>query len=266
MKIVVFLEQIVNTQVKLYGVDYFDSSKASEDDLVINPTSKNAIEGALKLKKALGAEVTAVCMQGLKPIKAIREAIAMGCDSGIEVANDGLYNDDPLVIAKVYTKVLEKIGDYDLVLLGVEEQPTGAYAVSAMLAELLNLPSVLYAEEIETLDNSLKITHIIEGGKKIVEMPMKGVISCTDSQYFVPRYTSMRGILTAKRAVIPKWELSDIGLTTEDISKDAALIKEVSMSNIVIEKETYIIKEGEPEEMVEELLSKLKEDEVKLGA
>ncbi|MHA1223193.1 MAG: electron transfer flavoprotein subunit beta, partial [Candidatus Heimdallarchaeaceae archaeon] len=66
--------------------------------------------------------------------------IAMGCDSGIEVANDGLYNDDPLVIAKVYTKVLEKIGDYDLVLLGVEEQPTGAYAVSAMLAELLNLP------------------------------------------------------------------------------------------------------------------------------
>jgi len=182
------------------------------------------------------------------------------------VANDGLYNDDPLVIAKVYTKVLEKIGDYDLVLLGVEEQPTGAYAVSAMLAELLNLPSVLYAEEIETLDNSLKITHIIEGGKKIVEMPMKGVISCTDSQYFVPRYTSMRGILTAKRAVIPKWELSDIGLTTEDISKDAALIKEVSMSNIVIEKETYIIKEGEPEEMVEELLSKLKEDEVKLGA
>jgi len=102
----------------------------------------------------------------------------------------------------------------------------------------------------------LKITHIIEGGKKIVEMPMKGVISCTDSQYFVPRYTSMRGILTAKRAVIPKWELSDIGLTTEDISKDAALIKEVSMSNIVIEKE----------EMVEELLSKLKEDEVKLGA
>jgi len=70
----------------------------------------------------------------------------------------------------------------------------------------------------------------------------------------------MRGILTAKRAVIPKWELNDIGLNSGEISKDAALIKEVSLSNIVIEKETYIIKEGEPEEMVEELLSKLTED------
>ncbi|OLS31830.1 MAG: hypothetical protein HeimAB125_14980, partial [Candidatus Heimdallarchaeota archaeon AB_125] len=44
MKIIVFIEQIVSTQVKLQGVDYFDSSRVSEDDLVINPSSKNALE------------------------------------------------------------------------------------------------------------------------------------------------------------------------------------------------------------------------------
>ena len=67
MKIIVFIDQIVNTQVKLQGVDYFDSSKVNEDDLVINPNSKNAIEGALKLQDSIGAEVTAVCVKGLKP-------------------------------------------------------------------------------------------------------------------------------------------------------------------------------------------------------
>jgi len=52
MKIVVFLEQIVNTQVKLYGVDYFDSSKASEDDLVINQMMDFIMTTLLLLQKS----------------------------------------------------------------------------------------------------------------------------------------------------------------------------------------------------------------------
>ena len=75
MKIVVFIQQIVSTQVKLQGVDYFDASRVSDDDLVINPTGKNANEGALKLKDSQGAEVTAVCVRGIKPNKALKEAI-----------------------------------------------------------------------------------------------------------------------------------------------------------------------------------------------
>ena len=134
-----------------------------------------------------------------------------------------------------------------------------------MLAENLNLPSVLYAEEIEIQGDKLRIGHVLEGGRKIVEMPMKGIISCSDSQFFIPRYTSMRGILTAKRAVIPTWTAADLGLSASVVGKEAASLKQVSLTNIEIEKETYIIKDGEPEEMVDNLLAKLKEDEVKLG-
>ncbi|MHA1954522.1 MAG: electron transfer flavoprotein subunit beta/FixA family protein, partial [Candidatus Heimdallarchaeaceae archaeon] len=134
MKIVVLIQQIVSTQVKLQGVDYFDASRISEDDLVINPSGKNAIEGALKLKDGYGAEVTAVCVRGLKPEKALREAIAMGCDNAIVVKDDSFYTDDPLLLAEIYVKILEKIGEYDLVFLGVEEQSTSSFAVAAMLA------------------------------------------------------------------------------------------------------------------------------------
>ncbi len=266
MKIIVFIEQIVSTQVKLKGVDYFDSSRVSDDDLVINPSSKNALEGALKLKDQLEAEVTAVCVRGLKPNKALREAIAMGCTDAIEIADETIYTDDPLLLAKVYVETLGKIGEFDLVFLGVEEQSTGSYAIGAMLSEKLGLPSVLYAEELEVIDSGYKVGHVLEGGRKIVAMPSKGVISCSDSQYFTPRYTSMRGILTAKRAEIPKWTAADLGLSSSVVGKEAASLIEVSFSNIVLEKESYIIKEGEPEEKVENLLAKLKEDEVKLGA
>ncbi|MHA1446664.1 MAG: electron transfer flavoprotein subunit beta/FixA family protein, partial [Candidatus Heimdallarchaeaceae archaeon] len=243
MKIIVFIEQIVSTQVKLQGVDYFDSTRVSEDDLVINPSSKNALEGALKLKDQLGAEVTAVCVRGLKPNKALREAIAMGCTDAIEIADETIYTDDPLLLAKVYVEALGKIGEFDLVFLGVEEQSTGSYAIGAMLSEKLGLPSVLYAEELEVIDSGYKVGHVLEGGRKIVAMPSKGVISCSDSQYFTPRYTSMRGILTAKRAEIPKWTAADLGLSSSVVGKEAASLIEVSFSNIVLEKESYIIKE-----------------------
>ena len=97
-------------------------------------------------------------------------------------------------------------------------------------------------------------------------MPKKGVISCIDSQYFTPRYTSMKGILTEKRAVIPVWTAAELGLSSNIVGKEAASLIEVSFSNIVLDKESYMITEGEPEEKVENLLAKLKEDEVKLGA
>ncbi|MBY9000469.1 MAG: hypothetical protein KGD64_06110 [Candidatus Heimdallarchaeota archaeon] len=266
MKIIVFIQQIVSTQVKLQGVDYFDASRVSEDDLVINPTGKNAIEGALKLKDTQGAEVTAVCVRGIKPSKALKEAIAMGCTTAIEIADEAFYTDDPYLLAKIYAKALEKIGNYDLILLGVDEQSTSSYATAAMLAEMLEIPSVLYAEEMEVIDNGFRVGHVLEGGKKVVEIPQKALISCSDSQYFIPRYTTMRGILAAKKAVIPVWATADLGIESSEVNSDAASLQLVSLSNIIIEKETFLIKDGDPEEMVDKLLAKLKEDEVKLGA
>ena len=265
MKIIVFIDQILSTQVKLRGVDFFDASKANEDDLIINPNSKNAIEGALKLKDSLGATITAVCIRGLKPIKALREAIGLGCTEAIEIADDSFYTDDPLLLAKIYIAALEKIGDFDLVFLGAEEQSHSSYAVAAMLAEKLGLPSVLYVEEMETIENGFRVEHVLEGGRKVVETPMKALFSISDSQYFTPRYTTMRGIAKAKTAIIPTWKADDLGIGASIVGREAASLQQISLSNIVIEKESYIITEGEPEEMVDNLLVKLKEDEIKLG-
>ena len=266
MKVIVFIRQIVNPQIQLEGVDYFDMTKVTDDDLVINPFDKNALEGALKIKDKLGATVTAVCVRGKNPVKALREAIAMGCDDAIAVDNAKIDTEDPYILSKVYAKVLEKMGEYDLVLTGAEENGYISYADAVMLAEITNLPAVFYAEELDLKENSIVVSHTLEGGKQIVEMPMKGLLSCVDSQYFTPRYTSMRGILKAKRAQIPTWSLADLGLTEEEVGEAAAKLQKVSLENIVIEKESYILKDEEPEEMVDKLLKKLKEDGIKLGA
>ncbi|MHA1303487.1 MAG: electron transfer flavoprotein subunit beta/FixA family protein [Candidatus Heimdallarchaeaceae archaeon] len=266
MNVVVFIRQILDPQVKLEGVDYFDESKINPDDLIINPLDKNAIEGALKLKDSEGAKVTAVCVVGVKPEKALREAIAMGCNTGIKVSNEQIYTEDPLILAKVYAKVLEKIGEYDLVFLGGQVLPTSSFAVAPMLAEMLQIPSVIYAEHMEKNEEGFLVSRVLEGGKEILQIPGHALISCSDSEFFTPRYTSMRGIMMSKRAQIPTWTLDDLNLPAEEITKENSTLVHVSLENIIIEKESFILRDGEPEEMVDQLLEKLKEDGVKLGA
>ncbi|MHA1866356.1 MAG: electron transfer flavoprotein subunit beta/FixA family protein [Candidatus Heimdallarchaeaceae archaeon] len=266
MNIVVFIRQILDPQVNLEGIDYFDESKINVDDLIINPIDKNAIEGALKFKDSDGATVTAVCVGDMKPEKAVREAIAMGCNSGIVVNSKEIFSHDPVTMAKVYQKILEKIGEYDLVMIGGQVMPTSSYAEAPMLAELLDIPSVLYVEKLEKKDNAFIVSRVLEGGKEIVQVPLgQSLFSISDSEYFIPRYTSMRGIMMSKRAQIPTWTLEDLGLSASDIGKDSSDLEVVSLENIVIEKESFIISEGEPEEMVDKLLEKMKEDGIKLG-
>ncbi len=266
MNIVVFIRQILDPQVNLEGIDYFDESKINSDDLVINSLDKSAIEGALKLKDSEKATVTVVCVGGIKPEKALREAIAMGCDKAIKVSDKNINTDDPLVLARVYGKVLEKIGEYDMVFIGGQVLPTSSFAVAPMLSELVDIPGIMYVETMEKKEDGFEVSRIIEGGKEILHVPTHSLISCSDSDFFTPRYTSMRGIMMSKRAQIPEWSLEDLGLTLEEVDKEHSQLQLVSLENIVIEKESYIIKEGEPEEMVDQLLAKLKEDGIKLGA
>lgn len=52
--------------------------------LVINPYDENAIEVALQLKEKIGdAKVTAITLGGADTNKALRRALAMGCDQAV---------------------------------------------------------------------------------------------------------------------------------------------------------------------------------------
>jgi electron transfer flavoprotein beta subunit len=52
---------------------------------VVNPLDLYAIETALRLKEAHGGTVTVVTMGPSPAVKALREAIAMGCDDGVRL-------------------------------------------------------------------------------------------------------------------------------------------------------------------------------------
>lgn len=80
MKIVVCIKQVPDTsEVKLDP----KTNTLIRDGVpsIINPDDKSGIEAALRIKEQVGGTVTVVCMGPPQADVAIREALAMGCET-----------------------------------------------------------------------------------------------------------------------------------------------------------------------------------------
>jgi len=89
----------------------------NREEYIINPNDKNALEEALKLKDEQGAEVVAVTMGPERADDALREAMAMGADSGFLLTDEAFEKADISVATTVLGTAIQKIGDYDLIIV-----------------------------------------------------------------------------------------------------------------------------------------------------
>ena len=82
MKIIVPIKQVPETsKVKMDPVT--GTMVRTGVESIINPLDLYAIETAIRLKEKHGGTITVISMGPPQAMKAIREAIAMGCDDGV---------------------------------------------------------------------------------------------------------------------------------------------------------------------------------------
>jgi len=179
--------------------------------------------------------------------------MAMGADKGIHINDETLEETDGLGIAKALKAVAEK-GNYDLILTGAQADD-GAAQVGGMLAALLDLPYASLVNYIEVVDDkTLKIGREIEGGnQEINEISLPCVLSI-QTGINEPRYVGIRGIRKVASVEIPEMELSDLGLSEDDVTP-----KVKRLDYFVPEMgEGAEILEGDMEEVAEKLVELLK--------
>ncbi len=83
---------------------------------IVNPLDLYSIETALMLKEKYGATVTVLTMGPLNAVKALKEAIAMGCDEGYILSDRAFAGADTWSTAYALVNAIKRIGDYDLIL------------------------------------------------------------------------------------------------------------------------------------------------------
>jgi electron transfer flavoprotein beta subunit len=220
MKIAVCVKQVPDTwaEKKLRADDSTLDRESAEG--VLNELDEYAVEEALRLGEAHGAEVTVVSMGPERAAESIRKALSMGADAGIHLVDDSLHGSDALATSYALASILAGRG-FDLIILGSESTDARMSVVPAMLAERLGLPQVTFAQKVTVDGGSVTIERQADYGYDTVTASLPAVVSVVE-KINEPRYPSFKGIMAAKKKPVETLSAGDAGLDAGRIGLGAA--------------------------------------------
>lgn len=209
MRIIVLVKQVPDmenvTFDRVRGV--VDRNSAGTE---INPFDLNALEAAVAIAEQNGAEVSVLSMGPPSCETALREAIARGADSGYLLSDRKFGGSDVRATSMTLAAGIRKIGDFDLILCGMQTVDGDTGQVGAEVAEMLGIPHVSYAEKLNAFDEeTITVTTSIWEGTYLKKMRFPLLVTVT-KEINVPRMPSFRSKMKARSAIIVKWGAEDL--------------------------------------------------------
>jgi len=179
---------------------------------IVNPLDLYAIETALQLKEERGGSVTVVSMGPRTAEKAIREALAMGCDEGVLVTGKAFAGSDTHATSYALSKVVERLAPCDLVLTGVRATDGDTGQVGPGVASFLRAPLATEVSAIlEATDTHIIVERLVESGYEKLRLPLPCLLTVV-KEISYPRLPTLRGKQRARKAQIPIWSPEELGL------------------------------------------------------
>lgn len=225
MNIYVFVKRVPDTESKIRINP--EGTNIIFDDLnyVLNPYDEYAVEEALRIKEAQGAQVTAFSVGGEDSIAILRKCLAMGVDEAVLIKDERTEDYDAYRTARIIAKVLEsKYPEYSLLFFGKQSVGADNASVPSMVAGILDLPQVNVVTKL-SLEGQKGIAHReIEGALERVEFSLPAVLSAQKGLN-EPRYETLKGIMAAKRKTIPIIDLSELGFQEGDLKAGLEVVK-----------------------------------------
>jgi electron transfer flavoprotein beta subunit len=223
---------------------------------VISVFDERAVEAACRLKDKNKGKITVISMGTAKAADVVRHALSMGADDGFVLQDDAFENLDSFGTAYVLSKAIKKIGAFDVVLCGRQAADWGAGEVGSILAEILAIPVVTLASNIELVNNMLRVKRIVRDGFEVLEAPMPSLITVS-SEIGLPRLPGGLGLMMARRKVIPAWKAADIGAEAAQLDKANAHTEVTGLSVPNRKSQCEMIPGATPGEAAANLASKI---------
>jgi len=194
MKIYVCIKRVPDTaaRIRIDGT----SIDPSGVKYVVSPYDEFAVEAALRAKEAKGdGEVVVLTVGDAAAAEQLRAALAMGADRAVLL--EGEVGMDGLATARALAAELKE-AQPDLVLFGMKAVDGDQQQVGPMVAELMELPCVTVAAEIELEGDAVVAHREVEGGVEVMEATLPAIVTMTKGEH-EPRYASLKGIMAAKK-------------------------------------------------------------------
>jgi electron transfer flavoprotein beta subunit len=203
--------------------------------LMFGDFEKCALEEAVRIKEKHGGKVIALAVGSPKLRDTIKEALAIGADEAIILTDSIFQESDAMGSARVLAKSIEKIGEYDLILLGDSSADEYSGEIPPRIAELLDLPQVGSVRELKILEDDDQTTNVkgirvvrdLEDVLEVVELDLPAVVGVT-SELNIPRLAPLSAILKAGRKPLHEWGPEDINIAADEVGMNASTVEVIS--------------------------------------
>ena len=219
MKVLVPVKRVIDYNVKVRVKADNSGVELTNVKMAMNPFDEIAVEQALRLKEAGGAEeVVVVSIGPAQNQETIRTALAMGADRGIHI--EALHDIEPLAVAKLLKAVVERENP-GLVLVGKQAIDDDCNQTGQMLAALLGWAQGTFVSALDVAGDTAKIVREVDGGLEHLEIKMPAIVS-VDLRLNEPRYASLPNIMKAKKKPLDSLTVDDLGV---DIKPRLTVVK-----------------------------------------
>ncbi|HEY9686530.1 MAG TPA: electron transfer flavoprotein subunit beta/FixA family protein [Coleofasciculaceae cyanobacterium] len=189
--IYVLIKQVPDQSAKA-GINPDGTIDRAKAKRMLNPFDRYALQAALHTKQKYGGKVTAISMGPPPAVEILMEAIEHGADMGYLLSDRRLAASDTLATAYALHKVIQHLGQPDLIFCGLQTTDGDTAQVGPQIAERLALPQTSYCEDFRVEDGKVVARRVIEGGYQWVRMEMPALITVANS-YHPLAYKSIRG-------------------------------------------------------------------------
>ena len=219
MKVLVPVKRVIDYNVKVRVKADNSGVELANVKMAMNPFDEIAVEQALRLKEAGGAEeVVVVSIGPAQNQETIRTALAMGADRGIHI--EALHDIEPLAVAKLLKAVVERENP-GLVLVGKQAIDDDCNQTGQMLAALLGWAQGTFVSALDVAGDTAQIVREVDGGLEHLELKIPAIVS-VDLRLNEPRYASLPNIMKAKKKPLDSLNVDDLGV---DIKPRLTVVK-----------------------------------------
>jgi electron transfer flavoprotein beta subunit len=224
---------------------------------VLSPFDENALEAALKIKDSQEATVTVISL-GKKFVRAVvTSPLAAGADRLVLLQDDAFEDFNTYLTASALAAAIRKLGQYDLVLCGLQAADTNTGQVGTGIASMLGIPCITAARKVELDNDSVKVEKALPDGYEVIETPTPAVVTTT-YEVGALREPGVEAFMSAAKKPITTWSATELGIEISNTNRFDLL----KMSEPAHEGKCEMLEGASPEEKTAKLVMRLQETKV----
>jgi len=225
---------------------------------VISPFDEQAVEAALRIKDKHGGKITVISLGNNLLRDVVKKPLSMGADELVLLEDAAFEEGDSWSTAYALSMAIKKIGEYDLIFCGRQAADWDAGQVGCGIAEILGIPCVTLAKNVEFMDGKAKVERVIPDGYQVIEVTLPAVITVSN-ELGEARYATLKGIMAAAKKQPTVWKPADIGVNPSEVGAAGRRTKLVKLFQPVKEGKCELIEADSPAEAGAKLAQRLRE-------